>query len=110
MLRILNMVPGPPLCERRSPHQSLEESPLAKKTKKRIIISSAGRSVINPKDPKAMMQKIDATTPTRGSSIQGERQAAKGGPAGANQGGASRGSSRLEPSHVKKTIKRTQGK
>ena len=110
MLRRVNMVPGLSLGERRIAHQSLEESPLAKKTKKRIIISSTGRSVINPKDPKAKMQKLDANTPTRGSSIQGERQAAKGGPAGANQGGASRGSSRLEPSHVKKTIKRTQGK
>jgi hypothetical protein len=29
----------------------------------------------------------------------------KGGAAGANQGGASRGSSRLEPSHLKKSIK-----
>ena len=35
----------------------------------------------------------------RGESIQGPHQDAKGGNAGANQGGASRGSSRLEPSH-----------
>jgi hypothetical protein len=35
---------------------------------------------------------------SRGSSMQGPLQNAKGGPAGANQGGASRGSSRLEPS------------
>jgi len=38
--------------------------------------------------------------PGRGSSIQGERQDAKGGPMGANQGGASRGGSRVEPSHT----------
>lgn len=37
--------------------------------------------------------------PGRGSSIQGERQDAKGGPQGANQGGAPRGGSRVEPSH-----------
>ncbi len=35
----------------------------------------------------------------RGSSIQGPKQAAHGGPDGANQGGAPRGASRLEPSH-----------
>jgi len=37
----------------------------------------------------------------KGHSIQGEHQDAKGGPFGANQGGASRGSSRLEPSHAR---------
>jgi hypothetical protein len=60
--------------------------------------------------------KLDPNTPTdgralqeqngpkggRGNSIQGEHQDAKGGPAGANQGGASRGTSRLEPSHARK--------
>jgi len=40
-----------------------------------------------------------SSTPTRGSSNQGEKQDAKGGPAGANQGGAPRGGSRVEPSH-----------
>ena len=35
----------------------------------------------------------------RGSSVQGPRQDASGAPAGANQGGAPRGASRLEPSH-----------
>jgi len=35
----------------------------------------------------------------RGQSKQGPKQDARGGPAGANQGGAPRGSSRLEPSH-----------
>lgn len=39
----------------------------------------------------------------RGSSMQGEKQDARGGPAGANQGGAPRGSSRLEPSHNTKS-------
>lgn len=38
---------------------------------------------------------------SRGSSVQGEKQAAKGGPQGANQGGASRGGSRMEPSHAR---------
>ena len=38
--------------------------------------------------------------PGRGSSIQGKHQDAKGGPMGANQGGAPRGGSRVEPSHV----------
>jgi hypothetical protein len=51
-------------------------------------------------------QKLDATTPTRGSSVQGERQGAKGGPAGANQGGASRGGSRVEPSHQQRAAKK----
>lgn len=36
----------------------------------------------------------------RGHSLQGELQKAKGGPQGANQGGAPRGTSRLEPSHI----------
>lgn len=45
---------------------------------------------------------LDPNTPTRGASIQGERQNAKGGPAGANQGGAPRGSSRLDPSHQRR--------
>src|SRR3954465_8576404 len=38
----------------------------------------------------------------RGNSIQGERQDAKGGPQDANQGGASRGGSRIEPSHQRR--------
>jgi len=42
---------------------------------------------------------------SRGSSIQGERQDAKGGPQGANQGGAPRGGSRIEPSHQKDAAK-----
>lgn len=44
--------------------------------------------------------------PTRGSSIQGEKQNAKGAPQGANQGGAARGGSRVEPSHVQGQAKK----
>lgn len=55
-------------------------------------------------------QPLDSTTPTRGSSIQGERQNAKGGPAGANQGGASRGGSRVEPSHQQRAAKQDRPK
>jgi hypothetical protein len=36
---------------------------------------------------------------SRGASQQGPKQNARGGPEGANQGGAPRGASRLEPSH-----------
>jgi hypothetical protein len=36
---------------------------------------------------------------SRGASQQGPKQDARGGPAGASQGGAPRGASRLEPSH-----------
>ena len=43
---------------------------------------------------------------SRGSSIQGERQDAKGGPQGANQGGAPRGGSRIEPSHAHDAAKK----
>jgi|GEM_PF-3351697 len=42
----------------------------------------------------------DAGRPGRGSSIQGPKQDAKGGPQGASQGGANRGGSRVEPSHA----------
>lgn len=45
-------------------------------------------------------QKPGPNTHSRGSSIQGDKQDAKGGPAGANQGGAPRGGSRAEPSHL----------
>ncbi|MEZ6242256.1 MAG: hypothetical protein R3B57_04365 [Phycisphaerales bacterium] len=34
----------------------------------------------------------------------------KGGPAGANQGGASRGGSRVEPSHLKRAVKKDRSK
>jgi hypothetical protein len=46
----------------------------------------------------------EAGRPGRGSSVQGERQDAKGGPQGANQGGASRGGSRVEPSHARERM------
>lgn len=51
--------------------------------------------------------------PSRGSSFQGALHNSKGGPAGAAQGGASRGSSRLEPSHqhqANKTARAGKGK
>lgn len=51
-------------------------------------------------------QNRDAAMPSRGSSLQGERQDAKGGPAGANQGGAPRGGSRVEPSHQQRAAKK----
>jgi hypothetical protein len=55
-------------------------------------------------------QQMQPSTPARGASMQGERQNAKGGPAGANQGGASRGGSRIEPSHQKRAAKKSQPK
>jgi len=51
---------------------------------------------------------LDKGASTRGSSIQGERQDAKGGPAGANQGGAPRGASRLEPSHQQRAARQAR--
>ena len=53
---------------------------------------------------------LDPNTQTRGASLQGERQNAKGGPAGANQGGAPRGGSRVEPSHQQRAAKQDRGK
>ncbi len=53
-----------------------------------------------PTDGRALQQS--GPQGGRGNSIQGEHQDAKGGPAGANQGGASRGTSRLEPSHTQR--------
>ncbi|GEM_PF-2714012 len=55
-------------------------------------------------------QPLEAGTPTRGASMQGERQNAKGAPAGANQGGAPRGGSRVEPSHQKRAAKQGRAK
>jgi hypothetical protein len=48
---------------------------------------------------------ISTSAPTRGSSVQGPGQNAKGAPAGANQGGAPRGGSRVEPSHQQRARK-----
>lgn len=42
----------------------------------------------------------------RGSSVQGELRPARGAPQGANQGGAPRGGSRVEPSHAQDIIKK----
>ncbi|HZW06743.1 MAG TPA: hypothetical protein VFF65_06440 [Phycisphaerales bacterium] len=47
--------------------------------------------------------------PGRGSSIQGPHQDAKGGHMGANQGGAPRGGSRADPSHVNQQRKQDKG-
>lgn len=55
-------------------------------------------------------QDRGAGAPARGASMQGERQNAKGGPAGANQGGASRGGSRVEPSHQHDVVKKDRAK
>lgn len=62
-----------------------------------------GFEAINP-------PRLDADSPTRGASVQGEMQSAKGGPQGANQGGASRGGSRVEPSHLKRAARRERAK
>jgi len=51
-----------------------------------------------------------AGEPGRGSSMQGEKQSAKGGPQGANQGGAPRGTSRLDPSHTRRNAEHYTGK
>lgn len=51
-------------------------------------------------------------TPSRGSSIQGPGRNAKGGPAGANWGGAPRAphsGSRVEPSHQQRAAKKDRG-
>ena len=55
-------------------------------------------------------QGRDSPPPSRGSSMQGELQNAKGGPAGANQGGAPRGGSRIEPSHQQRANKSARSK
>lgn len=47
--------------------------------------------------------------PGRGSALQGEHQDARGGPMGANQGGAPRGGSRVEPSHAQERAKQDRG-
>ncbi len=71
--------------------------------KKRVIISSSGRTVVNPNANAA--KPGDITPPTRPSNQPGT-----GGPAGPNPNAASRDSSRHEQAHVKQTIQRTQGK
>ena len=53
-----------------------------------------------------IVQGVKASAPARGSPVQGEKQHLKGGPSGAMQGGASRGGSRVEPSHTKEAAKK----
>lgn len=64
----------------------------------------------SPKRDSMRPPKPEPSTPTRGASTQGPRQDAKGAPQGANQGGAPRGTSRLEPSHQKQALKKDQPK
>lgn len=80
---------------------------MAKRTKSTRIKDPRGSAKIGGA-PRGRTARINS--PTRGSSIQGDRQAARGGNAGANQGGASRGASRLEPSTTKKGTGRVSGK
>lgn len=58
------------------------------------------------KGRRTQRQPGEGSARSRGSSIQGELKSAKGGPAGANQGGASRGGSRVEPSHARRAAKK----
>jgi hypothetical protein len=60
--------------------------------------------------PKIAGRNTISRTGTRGASVQGALQNAKGANAGANQGGAPRGASRLEPSTTKKGTGRVSGK
>lgn len=48
--------------------------------------------------------------PAKNNDQRGTHNVQHGGPDGANQGGASRGSSRLEPSHVKDALKHDSAK
>ena len=75
--------------------------------KKRIIISSSGRTVVNPHagSTKPGDETGKITPPTRPSNQPGT-----GGPAGPNPNAASRDSARHNQANVKQTIQRTQGK
>jgi hypothetical protein len=78
----------------------------------------AGRKSLGHQDPKtsglsgtesgrAVQDGLpDRGRPGRGSSNQGPKQDARGGPQGANQGGASRGGSRVEPSHAHDRVRK----
>jgi hypothetical protein len=76
----------------------------------------AGRKSLGHKDPKVKGVSgsgrvvegglPDRGRPGRGSSIQGPLQDAKGGHQGASQGGANRGGSRAEPSHLHDRIRK----
>lgn len=72
--------------------------------------ASIGRDAGGNPDGRQLQGGQPKRTSGRGSSIQGEKQAARGGNAGANQGGAPRGVSRLESSTVKKGTGRVSGK
>lgn len=71
--------------------------------KKRVIISSSGRTVVNSHTNGDETGKI--TPPVRQSNQPGN-----GGPAGPNPNAASRDSARHNQANVKQTIQRTQGK
>ena len=73
--------------------------------KKRVIISSSGRTVVNSHLTKAGDEEGKITPPVRPSNQPGT-----GGPAGPNPNAANRDSARHNQANVKQTIKRTQGK
>lgn len=74
--------------------------------KKRVIISSSGRTVVNSHTtPKEGDETGKITPPVRPSNQPGT-----GGPAGPNPNAASRDSARHNQANVKQTIQRTQGK
>lgn len=61
-------------------------------------------------DPTTPKQGDERAAPAPVRPHAAERQEPKGGPAGANQGGAPRGASRLEPSHQHDAAKKDQSK
>jgi len=63
--------------------------------------SKSERSPLPSRDP----ERDVSAAAGRGSSVQGPMQDAKGGPQGASQGGAPRGGSRVEPSHIRERMK-----
>lgn len=70
-----------------------------KSTRTPAKTSSAGRRT---------QEQPGRSASARGASTQGELRKSKGGPAGANQGGAPRGGSRAEPSHTRTAMKKDQ--
>ncbi len=73
--------------------------------KKRVIISSSGRTVVTSHTNKDGDESGKITPPVRPSNQPGT-----GGPAGPNPNAASRDSARHNQANVKQTIQRTQGK
>ena len=59
----------------------------------------------NGRGGRGQRQDVAAGAANKGPSQPNERNKAKGAPAGANQGGAPRGGSRVEPSHQQRTAK-----